>query len=106
MHWRWLFIDEVSMVSPKLLAELDMKLRTIMSDVGTLKKACEAKPDRSEASTSSSSETFGNWNRQAEDSLPAFLANSFEKGGNTIRSLMSLMGKQYSGAVVRAACKV
>ena len=38
MQWRWLFIDEVSMVSAKLLAEMDMKLRAIMSDVGTMKK--------------------------------------------------------------------
>ena len=38
MQWRWLFIDEVSMVGAKLLAELDMKLRTVMSDVGTMKK--------------------------------------------------------------------
>jgi hypothetical protein len=38
MQWRWLFIDEISMVSAKLLAEIDMKLRTIMSDVGTMKK--------------------------------------------------------------------
>ena len=27
MQWRWLFIDEISMVSAKLLAEIDMKLR-------------------------------------------------------------------------------
>jgi hypothetical protein len=38
MQWRWLFIDEVSMVGAKLLAELDMKLRAVMSDVGTMKK--------------------------------------------------------------------
>ena len=38
MRWRWLFIDEISMVSAKLLAELDMKLRAIMSDVGSMKR--------------------------------------------------------------------
>lgn len=38
MQWRWLFIFEVSMVGAKLLAELDMKLRAVMSDVGTMKK--------------------------------------------------------------------
>ena len=38
MHWRWLFIDEISMVGAKLLAEVDMKLRSIMSDVETMKK--------------------------------------------------------------------
>ena len=38
MQWRWLFIDEISMVGAKLLAELDMKLRTVMSDVGSMKK--------------------------------------------------------------------
>ena len=38
LQYRWLMIDEISMVSAKLLAEVDMKLRTIMSDIGTLKK--------------------------------------------------------------------
>ena len=38
MRWRWLFIDEISMVSAKLLAELDMKLRSVMSDVGSMKR--------------------------------------------------------------------
>ena len=38
LQWRWLFIDEISMVGAKLLAEVDMKLRHIMSDVGTMKK--------------------------------------------------------------------
>ena len=37
MQWRWLFIDEISMVGAKLLAEMDMKLRSIMSDVETMK---------------------------------------------------------------------
>ena len=38
MQWRWLFIDEISMVSAKLLAEVDMKLRAIISDVNNMKK--------------------------------------------------------------------
>ena len=38
MQWRWLFIDEISMVSAKLLAEMDMKLRAIISEVNKLKK--------------------------------------------------------------------
>jgi hypothetical protein len=38
MQWRWIFLDEISMVGAKLLAELDMKIRTVMSDVGTMKK--------------------------------------------------------------------
>eukprot|EP00973_Karenia_brevis_P081070 11243124-Karenia_brevis.AAC.1 len=29
-QWRWLFVVEISMVGAKLLAEVDMKLRTIM----------------------------------------------------------------------------
>ena len=37
-QWRWLFIDEVSMVGAKLLAEVDAKLRAMMTDVGTIKK--------------------------------------------------------------------
>ena len=33
MRWRGLFIDELSMVSAKLLAELDMKLRDVIRDM-------------------------------------------------------------------------
>ena len=38
LQWRWLFIDEVSMVSAKLLSEIDQKLRSIMSDVNKMKR--------------------------------------------------------------------
>jgi hypothetical protein len=37
-QWRWLIIDEISMVSVNFLAELDMHLRQIMSDVSLMKK--------------------------------------------------------------------
>ena len=37
LQWRWLFIDEISMVSARLLAEVDQKLRSVIRDVGTLK---------------------------------------------------------------------
>ena len=30
LQWRWLFIDEISMVSAKLLAEMDVKLRKVV----------------------------------------------------------------------------
>jgi hypothetical protein len=36
-QWRWIFIDEVSMVSAKLLAEMDMKLRNMVSSLEKLK---------------------------------------------------------------------
>ena len=35
--WRWLIIDEISMVSAKLLANLDMKLRSTIREKGTAK---------------------------------------------------------------------
>ena len=38
MQWRWLYIDEISMVSAKLLAEIDMKLRAVVSAANKLKK--------------------------------------------------------------------
>ena len=44
LQWRWLFIDEISMVSAKLLAEVDHKLRSIMSDVNKLKKDASGHP--------------------------------------------------------------
>ena len=37
LQWRWLIIDEISMVSAKLLAEVDMKLRSIVRRIGTMK---------------------------------------------------------------------
>ena len=38
LQWRWLIIDEISMASAKLFAEMDMKLRQVIRDVGTSKK--------------------------------------------------------------------
>ena len=37
LQWRWLFIDEISMVSAKLLASIDVKLRQVIREVGTAK---------------------------------------------------------------------
>ena len=33
LQWRWLSIDEISMESARLLAELDMKLRSVIRDL-------------------------------------------------------------------------
>jgi len=37
LHWRWLIVDEISMVSPQLLAEMDMKLRDVVRRAGSMK---------------------------------------------------------------------
>ena len=37
LQWRWLIIDEVSMVSAKLLADVDLKLRDVIRRIGTEK---------------------------------------------------------------------
>ena len=37
-QWKWLIIDEISMVSAKLLAEIDVKLREIMKKSDNMKK--------------------------------------------------------------------
>ena len=37
LQWRWLIIDEISMVSAKLLADVDLKLRQVIREVGTAK---------------------------------------------------------------------
>ena len=37
LQWRWLIIDEISMVSAKLLANIDMKLRSTIRELGTTK---------------------------------------------------------------------
>ena len=36
LQWRWLIIDETSMGSAKLLAQLDVKLRSTIREIGTL----------------------------------------------------------------------
>eukprot|EP00973_Karenia_brevis_P003519 489120-Karenia_brevis.AAC.1 len=36
LHWRWLIIDEVSMLSSQLLAEIDCKLRDVVRKLGTI----------------------------------------------------------------------
>ena len=38
LQWRWLIIDEISMVSAKLLAEIDVKLRSAVREIGTQKR--------------------------------------------------------------------
>ena len=38
LQWRWLIIDEISMVSAKLFAELDVKLRSAIRQTGTQKQ--------------------------------------------------------------------
>jgi hypothetical protein len=38
LQWRWLIIDEISMVSSALLAEVDVKLRDIVRRMNTLKR--------------------------------------------------------------------
>ena len=37
LQWRWLIVDEISMVSAQLLAEMDMKLRDVVRKNGTMK---------------------------------------------------------------------
>jgi hypothetical protein len=37
LQWRLFIIDEISMVSAKLLADMDMKLRQVVRDIGTMK---------------------------------------------------------------------
>ena len=40
LQWRWLIIDEISMVSAKLLATVDMKLRGVIRVLGAEKMSC------------------------------------------------------------------
>ena len=37
LQWRWLIVDEISMVSAKLLALVDVKMRSVIREIGTLK---------------------------------------------------------------------
>ena len=37
MYWRWLIVDGISMVSPTLLAQVDVKLRDVIRRIGALK---------------------------------------------------------------------
>ncbi len=37
LQWRWLIIDEISMVSARLLGLVDEKLRNVVRDIGTNK---------------------------------------------------------------------
>ena len=37
LQWRWLIVDEISMVSAQLLAQMDMKLRGVVREIGTAK---------------------------------------------------------------------
>ena len=46
LQWRWLIVDEISMVSAKLLAQMDVKLRGVIRQIGTAKEGAD-KRDRS-----------------------------------------------------------
>ena len=37
LQWRWLIIDEISMVSARLFAQIDVKVRNVICEVGTPK---------------------------------------------------------------------
>ena len=37
-QWKWIIIDEVSMLSANFLAEIDMHLRTVMTQVNAMKR--------------------------------------------------------------------
>ena len=39
LQWRWLIIEEISMVGAKLFAQIDMKLREVIREIGTQKMA-------------------------------------------------------------------
>ena len=42
LQWRWLIIDEISMVSAKLFAEIDVKLRSFVRQIGTQKHGLDS----------------------------------------------------------------
>ena len=48
LQWRWLIIDEISMVGAKLLAEVDVKLRSVIREICPMKKMVKRKIDRLE----------------------------------------------------------
>ena len=60
LQWRWLIIDEISMVSAKLLAELDMKLRGVVRDLAPPKKMNGTRQDHLAVSTSCVAAISGN----------------------------------------------
>ena len=33
LHWRWLFVDEISMVSARLMAEMGVRFRDVVRDL-------------------------------------------------------------------------
>ena len=37
LSWMWLFIDEINMVSARMLADIDMRLRAAAHAIGTMK---------------------------------------------------------------------
>jgi len=43
LQWRWLIIDEISMVSSKLLAEIDVKLRDVIREAHTARQTTKGK---------------------------------------------------------------
>ena len=65
LQWRWLIVDEISMVSAHLLAEMDCKMRDAVRRVGT-QKATASGIDRAFGGVNVIfAGDFGNWIHQA-----------------------------------------
>ena len=105
LQWRWLFIDEIGMVSARLLAELDMQLRGKIRGVSRHKTNEQGRNQPSEALTSWRSATSISSSHRTEVSSARFLWTSFSVAGSSNPRPTSLTDRRWCGAGQRVASR-
>ena len=104
-QWKWLLIDEFGMISPKLFAELDMKLR---ADVSARNRTKIGSTGDALPFGGLNSVMFGasiNWILPRVDLWDRFRSTSSRKHANTTPSRTLRTGSRSFGAKAKAACR-
>ena len=99
LQWRWLIIDEISMVSARLLAEMDVRLRSVVRDIGT-QKVHDGRYRVFGGLNVLCSGDFWQLDPPEGGFLGSIPAEYISRGRKILRHLPLLMAKRWYGAVV------
>jgi len=105
LQWRWLIIDEISMVSAKLFAEVDVKLRSTVRQVGTQKLGGDMVDRPFGGLNVLCCGDFWRLDPPMEDFLPVFQPSTYKPRANTRQHQLSPMGKLSFGVGPRKVFK-
>jgi hypothetical protein len=105
LQFRWLVIDEISMVSAKLFAEIDVKLRSTVRQVGTQKLGGDMVDRPFGGLNVLCCGDFWQLDPPMEDFLPVFQPSTYKPRANTRQHQLSPMGKLSFGVGPRKVFK-